>query len=282
MRLLRNPLDGWAVLLIVSTAALQFSPYLVADSPWTRGLVTLLLIAPCISIVSYNHNHIHLNTFTAAPLNRLLELVMFFQTGNSPYASTLKHVLGHHATYLQPERDTLNCRRADGSPMSRNEYGLKKALSHYPSCFRIGRASGSLFYRRFQILLGVCIVTLLVLLASKPLAALQLYVLPMALMLFVLKWGAYPHHTGLPTDDDAAASRTHTGGFYNWLTWNAGYHAAHHFKQALHWSRLPEYHRTELAAKIPQVLQGRGWGEASVERTLRAPHPLLKTTRGAR
>ena len=272
MRILRQTVDIWAVLLIVSTGAIQLACYLLATDSWVRTLVMLSLVPACASIVAYNHNHIHLNTFTIAPLNRLLEIVIFLQTGNSPYASTLNHVLGHHATYLRPERDTLNWRRADGAAMTRVEYGIKRALSHYPSCFQIGRETRSLFYRRFLVYLAICLAILTTLVAYKPLAALQLYIVPMALMLFVLKWGAYPHHTGLPVSGDETASRTHTGSFYNWITWNSGYHAAHHFSQALHWSRLPEYHRSQIATRVPRALQGPGWGEASTERVLATPY----------
>jgi fatty acid desaturase len=99
------------------------------------------------------------------------------------------------------------------------------------------------------------------LIAYRPVPAVIVFVLPMLVMLYVLKWAAYAHHSGLPYGDDYTASRTHTGRFYNWATWNAGYHAAHHFKQALHWTLLPEYHARDLAAKIPAELQGDGWGE---------------------
>lgn len=131
-------------------------------------------------------------------------------------------------------------------------------LNHYPSCFQLD-GERKILFRKFVVYLLVCIALLAALIIHNPKAALIVFVLPMLLQQYILKWGAYPHHSGLEQDDDYTSSRTHTGRFYNWVTWNAGYHAAHHFQQALHWSFLPEYHAT-LAGKIPAHLQSDGWG----------------------
>jgi len=41
---------------------------------------------------------------------------------------------------------------------------------------------------------------------------------------------------------------------FNFLTGNLGYHTAHHYKQGLHWSKLPELHAS-IAHRIPPQLQ---------------------------
>ncbi|HEV2852180.1 MAG TPA: fatty acid desaturase [Thermoanaerobaculia bacterium] len=38
------------------------------------------------------------------------------------------------------------------------------------------------------------------------------------------------------------------------MTFNSGYHTAHHVKPGLHWSRLPEFHR-QLRDRIPAELR---------------------------
>ena len=254
------PADAWAVALIAATFAGQLALYRFVDSPWWRVAGMIVLLPCCASVVAYNHNHMHVRTFTSAPLNRLLELVIFLQTGSSPFSGTLNHIVGHHASYDQPARDTLNWRRRDGAMMGRHEFAWKTALGHYPSCFALGKGRPR-FRRAFLVYLGLGLGVLGALIAYRPVPALIVFVAPMAVMLYLLKWAAYAHHCGLPYGDDHTASRTHTGRFYNRVTWNAGYHAAHHVKQALHWTQLPAYHARELAAKIPAELQGDGWGE---------------------
>ena len=48
-----------------------------------------------------------------------------------------------------------------------------------------------------------------------------------------------------------AASRNYVGGLHNKLTGNLGYHTAHHYRQGVHWSKLPELHES-IADKIPE------------------------------
>lgn len=259
-KLLRYPVDKWAVGLIVSVFLTQLAIYLFVANVWLMLGAAVLLLPFCISVIAYNHNHIHTLTFVQAMPNRLLEVLMFFETGQSPFSGTLNHIFGHHATYFDPKIDTLNWRRPDGSVMTRNEFSVKAALRHYQSCFFFGRQRPNIF-RRFKFYLAVCLALLAGLILYKPVAALIVYLMPMTFMLYMLKWAAYSHHSGLPIGDHYTASRTNTGRFYNWATWNAGYHAAHHFRQALHWSLLPAYHREKLADKIPSELQGEGWGE---------------------
>lgn len=257
-RLLRYPIDIRPALLVTGLFVLQLAAYFYLSNLWLLILASLLLIPARLSVMGYNHNHVHVPTFMSPLLNRLLEIMMFFETGTTPYSGMLNHIIGHHARYFDPGSDTLNWRRADGSTMGGHEFALACALRHYPSCFDFARGRRAL-YAKFAIYSAGCFLGLAALLFYKPWAAVIVYVVPMALMLYMLKLAAHAHHSGLPIGDDYLASRTNTSRFYNWLTWNAGYHAAHHFKPALHWSELPAYH-AELAARIPAELQGENWG----------------------
>jgi fatty acid desaturase len=259
-KLIPYPADAWAVLLIVATFAGQMALYLLVDDPRWLAAGAFALVPFLLSVVAYNHNHMHTRTFSSQPLNRILEFLIFFETGSSPFSGTLNHVVGHHASYDKPELDTLNWRRRDGTTMGRHEFAFKSMFWHYPSCFVLGKQNPRLM-TQFLLHLVLSVGALAAMLVYRPIPALIVFVVPMLLMLYALKWSAYAHHSNLPYGDDYTASRTHTGRFYNWFTWNAGYHAAHHFKMALHWTLLPEYHQRDLAAKIPAELQGPGWGE---------------------
>jgi fatty acid desaturase len=256
-RILRNPVDVWPASFVIATFAASLAIYFyVEDIRWLIACSALLLPAR-LSIVGYNHNHIHTLTFVGQTPNRLLEVMMFFLTGTTPFSSTLNHIVGHHAQYFNPKLDTLNWQR-NGVTMSRHEFSIRAALWHYPSCIPLSRGKPVL-RRNFIGYSILCVLLLAALIAHNPKAALIVFVVPMLLMLYMLKYSAYAHHSGLSMGDDFAGSRTNTSRFYNWLTWNAGYHAAHHLRQALHWSELPAYH-AQLADRIPADLQGEHWG----------------------
>ncbi len=268
-KLFRQPIDVWPALLISGLFAVLLLLYFFVRDPVWLIVLSVLLLPARVSVVAYNHNHIHCLTFVRQAPNRLLELMMFLEVGTSPFSSTLNHIVGHHTHYFNPALDTLNWRRKDGSQQGRHEFSLRTMLWHYPSCITLSRDRPSL--RAKFIGYGVLSIALLAaLIVHDPFAALVVFVVPMLMMLYLLKYSAYAHHSGLPLGDDFTASRTNTGRFYNWLTWNAGYHAAHHVSQAMHWSALPAYH-AELAARMPAELQGERWGEQFARPARTAP-----------
>ena len=68
--------------------------------------------------------------------------------------------------------------------------------------------------------------------------------------LILTSWATYVHHSGLDADDPFLASRNNINPAYNLFTGNLGYHTAHHHRQGVHWSRLPELHE-QIKDKIP-------------------------------
>ena len=80
--------------------------------------------------------------------------------------------------------------------------------------------------------------------------ALFVFLLPMCVSLYVTAWATFFHHVGLETQEHAEASYNILHRGYNLFTGNLGYHAAHHAKHGLHWSKLPELH-AQMAKDIP-------------------------------
>ena len=78
--------------------------------------------------------------------------------------------------------------------------------------------------------------------AMDPLKALVLFVLPMPIMYLGLLDNTYMQHSDLDTSSHFTASRNTTSRLYNLISWNLGYHTAHHLKPHVHWSRLPALH----------------------------------------
>lgn len=131
-------------------------------------------------------------------------------------------------------------------------YTFATALTGYTRGFQVGRRYPK--YQKDFISMGILnLVLLCALFARDPLSAAIVFLIPMLLAYVGTCATTYFHHAGLETDDHLEASHNVLNGPYNVITGNLGYHTAHHMKQGLHWSRLPEYHAA-IAADIPAEL----------------------------
>jgi fatty acid desaturase len=169
------------------------------------------------------------------------------------HAWFLHHVVGHHRNYLDQDKDESRWKRKDGSTMGEAEYALMTALTAYPRAFRVGREQHPKALRIFLSMGALHVVLLGMLFWHDWYNALLVFLLPMALSLYLTAWATYFHHVGLETAEhtDASYNILHPG--YNLMTGNLGYHTAHHTRHGLHWSKLPEFH-AELAKDIPPTL----------------------------
>lgn len=253
MRIYRHRADRLPSAIVLGLLLVQLTAFFLIDSLWLlAGVATILLFFSAVP-GSISHNHHHTPTFRQAGLNRAYEVVLFLQTGVLPWAWTIHHNLGHHKHYLDHERDPAPWQHADGRVMSRVYYDVVGALNIYPEIFRIGRRHPELM-RRFRLWAVVSLAVLGVLIAIDPAKALILFVAPMPLMYLGLLDNTYMQHSDLDTASELTASRNTTSRLYNLISWNLGYHTAHHMKPNLHWSELPRLH-AQLVANIPAGLQ---------------------------
>ena len=135
------------------------------------------------------------------------------------------------------------------------EYTLNVALTAYPRGYRVGKQHPRA-QRTFIFCTAVTFGIVALLIWYKPVAAIPLFVLPMITGLLATSWATYDHHAGLDTDDVFAASYSNVGRLYNVLTGNLGYHAAHHYKQGVHWSELPQLHQQIKDRIPPELIRG--------------------------
>lgn len=252
MRFFRHPEDRVPTAIIVGLFALDLLVFFTAPSNWIAVAWMLCAMFPKICICSWNHHHQHVPTFIHTPLNRLLEVVYAFHTGITTNAWVLHHVLGHHVNYLDQSKDESGWMTASGRVMGVFEYTMTIALTGYVRAFKVGRR-----YPRYQstfLRVGVVVALLFTLFAFLNWQrAIILFGIPMVVGYVATCWHTYYHHAGLDTDDHHEASYNIMHRVYNLLTGNLGYHTAHHMKQGIHWSKLPDFHR-EIAHKIPAHL----------------------------
>jgi fatty acid desaturase len=254
LSLLRHPEDRWTVAYTLMVLAVQLALFRGVEGLWLTLLLVLLFQPVQQVAIACNHYQHHVPVFRSGALNRLYEIVLFLQTGMPPYLITLHHNLGHHPHYREPELDTLRWQRADGSTRGLLECLARNFAGHVTWTMAIGRRHPKV-YRRFKAMAVVSALPLAALLWIDPAKAAIVFVLPMLLAILNVARLGYEQHAGLDMDDHLTASRNIESRLYNLMTFNSGYHTAHHVKPGLHWSRLPELHR-QLAAGIPAELRG--------------------------
>jgi fatty acid desaturase len=244
--------DRWPVAIILSLTVLDFILYFAVTSITVFITYYAIMLIPKGVICAWNHHHQHLFTFRNKHLNRVLEFFYALHTGVSTHLWRLHHVLGHHLNFLDQEKDESRWKRKDGSKMGVLEYSLNVALTAYPRGYTVGKKHPKQLkvFVRYTALTFALVIALVI---WNPLAALFLFVLPMATSLLFTAYVTYEHHSGLDTDNEFEASYNNLNPVFNFLTGNLGYHTAHHHKQGVHWSKLPQLH-AKIADKIPENL----------------------------
>ena len=252
MPIVKHREDRILVAFAASYFAADLLVFFTAEQVWLLVGWMLLGILPKACISSWNHHHQHVATFRQNLLNRLLELIYSFQTGVISNGWVLHHVLGHHLNYLDQEHDESRWKKKNGEPMGELRYGMSVSLTAYPRAFQVGRR----FPRQQKVFLAMGCLTLGLLALFfyyNWVNALFVFALPMVISLYITGWHTYYHHAGLDAESDYEASYNITDWWHNRLTCNLGYHTAHHIRPALHWSKLPQFHR-QIESKIPAHL----------------------------
>jgi len=252
MVLYRHRKDVLPSLIVLGVFAIQLWAIFTLET--TTALLTvaagLLLFSACPGSIS--HNHHHTMTFRYRWMNRLYEVILFLETGVPPYAWTLHHNIGHHQHYLDPKSDPAAWQDGQGKTMNRVKYDLYNALRVYPEVIRIGRSRPHLL-KQFYLWTAISLAVLGILIWLAPKQTLIIMVLPMPIMLIGLLDNTYQQHQGLDIRQEHTASRNTTSRLYNLISWNLGYHTAHHMHPGVHWSKLPELHQ-EICHQIPKHL----------------------------
>ncbi len=241
--------DRIPVSIILFMSFIDFSVFLLIENIWVLIAYFLLMIIPRACISAWNHHHQHRHVFKSIILNRILEFFYALHTGVTTNLWVLHHNFGHHRNFLNQTKDESRWKRKNGSLMGRVEYTFSVALTAYPRGFNVGKKYPKQ-QRDFVLYGNITLLLLLGLTFYNPINALFVFILPMITCLLYTSLATYKHHAGLDTQDEFAASRNNTTGWYNFLTGNLGYHTAHHYKQGVHWSMLPQLHN-EIAHKIP-------------------------------
>jgi fatty acid desaturase len=253
--------DKLPVSIILSLSFLDFIIFFSVNSILFLFAYFLLMIVPRACISAWNHHHQHRHVFKNNILNRILEFFYALHTGVTTNLWVLHHNYGHHRNFLDQSKDESRWKRNDGSIMGVIEYTLTVALTAYPRGFQVGKNYPKQ-QKQFVLFSSITLVLLFIITLYNPLNALFVFILPMIGSLIYTSFATYDHHSSLDTQDQFAASRNNTNSWYNLFTGNLGYHTAHHYKQGVHWSKVPALHE-QIKNKIPASCY-RGFRESQV------------------
>jgi beta-carotene hydroxylase len=233
--------------------------FTVGAIPWilwndlTTWEIAVLFIINCVfSFICavIIHNTIHVPMFYKKSLNKINQVVLTFAYGHPVSAYVPGHNFSHHK-HTQTAKDSIRTTKARfklnilnqlfffyimaGDILKAENRFVKRMYKERPVWFR-------------QYLTEFILIS-----------ALNTFLLFWNWKCFVLfafiphqyaAWGIvstnYFQHDGCDENDQYNHSRNFTGRFFNYLTFNNGYHGAHHMKPGLHWSLLPQFYEEKL------------------------------------
>ena len=243
MTIFKQKADIAPISIISLLFAIDILMYTIGISWYILAIYCLYSIVSKGYIAAWNHHHQHVETFSIPFFNRLLEVMYWIQTGAVWYGWVLHHNLGHHAHYQDQDKDESAWKSPEGKKYSVFMYTWMITATAYYRMWNVGKK-----HKKIQkYFLIMCLIQLLILSALiiiQPLQAIFIFVIPMIASLTLTAYATYDHHSGLESEDPYKSSYNTLNPLYNKVTGNLGYHTAHHLKWWMHWSKLPEFHKT--------------------------------------
>ena len=246
-RLLRYPIDIISIATVVCALALQLTA-LVRHWPWYVAVVVIVLLRE-VSLVE--HNHAHLPIFRSKFLNALLGWLCHLSGGVPQETYRIHHVGTHHRynnRFDGNERDWSSIYGFRGARMP--DRPVNKAyyvaafpwLAHGESLIWYLRAPTARATKGFLASMAVVMPTCALLAWLNPVGFVTFFVVPWTVAIFGMGFNNYEQHYGCRMTCEDDSSNNYLSFFSTTLSFNAGYHVAHHRYPNVHWSLLPQYH----------------------------------------
>lgn len=229
--------------IFVALFCLDIYMYIIWISWISLAIYFIFSIMTKWCIFPWNHHHQHVFTFSKPIFNRLLEIMYWFQTGITWYGWVLHHNLWHHIHYQDQTKDESAWKSPKGKRYHPLVYTIITTLTSPYRAIKVGNKHPKIQrYFIYMFLIHASLVSSIIYI--KPLQWIIIFLIPMMIEFLLTIYITYYHHSWLESDDPYKSSYNIISPWYNLLTGNLGYHTAHHLKWSLHWSKLPEFHKT--------------------------------------
>ena len=276
--------------IMLALSVVQFVTTLLLALTWEGASVLIrvagfvLIVFMCVyNIIVISHLFTHTAWFRSPLLNRLVSMLNSINIGQSVQAYELTHVRNHHR-YNNDQQDPFG-RTRDLSSTFRHGTGgehvgafayafvgaietllsISRALLSVTRLWRVGAHEKdflSLFaksankraweLRQVQLDRMVHFLALCLFLAISWKWVLLCYLPAFFVALALVNVQNYYEHYGAAPESRYANSVSYYGSFYNFLTFNDGYHQEHHLRPLAHWTQMRKVKR-EYQDKLERV-----------------------------
>jgi fatty acid desaturase len=217
-------------------------------------LVLFILMICVFTGTLINHNHRHLSMFRQAWANKLLNYVLTVAMGAPSTRLHAVHMLNHHRCYRTKDDWSHYSLAGDGT-------GLRRTLTYYVNAtLNIARRRSTLPLtledrRELRIEYTIFFLWLLGWLIFDFAAAAIVFASAYLGGQFILLIANLINHDHCDLGSPFNLARTFDSRWENWLFLNHGFHAVHHRRTTLHWSRLRQVHESHFRDKSDPDLQ---------------------------
>ncbi len=214
-------------------------------------LVLPLSVTMVFILFTIKHNHIHVPVFTSKTLNSIYDYVLDILTGNTVHDAYIIHIANHHKE-TNKHRDWGNTEKFANN---KGAFALLRYAVTTPREFLKGKRlwmkePGNQHIGKKNIRANIILWSIYVLAGIIDFKATLLFIIiPNLLAQFVLVTFNYFQHAGCNPETRYNHSRNFTGSVINFLTFNNGFHIAHHHYPSAHWSQFDAIH-LKLLPKI--------------------------------
>jgi fatty acid desaturase len=260
--LLRHPEDLRTIAFVAADGMFATTAWFFAPSHGPLLVAWIALIAvTCWLVAVITHNTVHTPVFYRRAYNRAFQVWLSLSYGFPVSEYLPGHNLSHHK-YMQKGADLMRTSKV------RFGWNLLNAVAFVPAVafsvtlanFRFAQTVGKQRRAwRSQLRLEIAAVwgVKVALLLLDWRKALLFVFIPH----FFAVWGItavnFVQHDGCDEDHPYNHSRNFVGKWFNWLTFNNGYHGMHHIQPGLHWTLLPKAHAEQVHPYIHPALEQR-------------------------
>jgi len=260
--LLRHPEDLRSIAFVALYGVLATTGWLFTPTS-TPLLVAWVTVTAVVSwlVAVITHNTVHAPIFYDRSLNRAFQVWLSLSYGFPVSEYLPGHNLSHHK-FTQKGADLMRTTKV------RFRWNLLNAIAFVPSVaasvtvanYKFAHSLGKTrpaWLRQLRVeTLAVWGVKVALLLVDWRKALLFVFI-PHVFAVWGITAVNFVQHDGCDEDDPYNHSRNFVGKWFNWLTFNNGFHGMHHVQPGLHWTLLPAAHAERLHPHIHPSLEQR-------------------------